>query len=339
MNLRVPYVLALHAFPVSFLNLALGPPSAVIEFFQSLGPHVIFAKYLPLCWSLPLLTLLPKYVRGGAAFIHLVVALVGISSVWRWTHYYFLSAGNNTWFGVMTNNIFPEDAFPTCNSACGFSQLYEDTFSATAYGTHAMCTWDAISVIIVSALHIAIDGSRAFAGASTFIYFLANLVLGPEVVYPVFLIHLASVQARVHEKMAMRRPSQIEQAGHGNFWLYTAMVVLSFLPMLYAVHKRNIVDQRDVRLLTDDMMSNPSAVRGMVIVMVTPFSQLAYFLPDYGEETDDRAASTASVWFKKFVLWNAYLSHVGAAQAGVLALAELDLGIIRRSVSRGKKAQ
>ena len=94
--------------------------------------------------------------------------------------------------------------------------------------------------------------------------------------------------------------------------------------MLMAVHNRAFVQKRTTQELHPDMMSNLCAIRGMVLIMVVPFSHLAHILPRFGEENEERKKD-GFAWLRKFVLWNAYLTHVAAAQAGWLAFRELDL--------------
>ena len=57
------------------------------------------------------------------------------SAAFRWYYYYFLSVSLGDFLG-------PCEVFPACTTGpCGMPQVWQDTFSHEAYGSHAICTW------------------------------------------------------------------------------------------------------------------------------------------------------------------------------------------------------
>jgi len=50
------------------------------------------------------------------------------------------------------------------------------------------------------------------------------------------------------------------------------------------------------------MTSNPTSIRGMITVLILPFSHLAYLLPRFGQENKEREED-GWPWLRKYMLW------------------------------------
>jgi len=308
---RIAYVIAMLIFVFTTLG-GLGARPWLIP--SGFPLQVLMIKYVPLSWTLPALTLLPKYVPHSATVIHAVVAIIGAWSALRWWYYYFLSGGAmGDWLNALTMNALPSGAFPPCPGSGGcYTQIYGDLFSYEAFSTHGFCTYDGMSVTLTSFLHIAIDGARWLPRSHYYLY-LAGGLIAPEAVYSLFLIQLAST------------PTPLREGFISFFRLYILLLPAVILPMLMAVNTRLFIKGHGAESLGEHSTANASAVRAYVLITVPAFSHLAWMLPDYAEETPERAKNRVAVWLKKGWLWNVYLSHVGAAHLGFLAFRELDL--------------
>ena len=282
--------------------------------------QVLMKKYLPLCWSLPLLARAPQF----ELYWHRVVALLGALSVFRWYYYYFLSQ----WFNPPFMRSFNQpDLFPGCSGAgCGLGGVVKDTFSMEAISTHAFCTWDGIGMFLVAGLQILTDGSRLFGTHTMIVYSVLNLIVGPEVVFPLFLADVA--------KLKSSPTAAFPSKGQSCFGLYICMTLVTAFPSIYAAYYRLFKLDKDAHGVGAEMMSNPSSVRGMILIMVVPFSHLAHILPRYGEENKERKAD-GWAWLRKFALWNVYLSHVAAVtHVGTLPNPNPKLNLSSRTLTR-----
>ena len=151
-------------------------------------------------------------------------------------------------------------------------QVFQDAFGAEAFGTHAMCTWDAAAVVVVCVAQMALDGSRLLGQRVTTCYLVLGLLLGVDVMYPLFLAHITTARGPARDVGT-------------HFRKYMCLMLVTMVPWVLALHQRLIVHGKDPDSLHDDMTSNPTAFRGMLMIMVLPFSHLAYLLPKFGEET------------------------------------------------------
>jgi len=322
---------AMHLFPVFMIFIVLGPANEAFDQMKLLAPQVVEKKMVPFFFTLPLLALLPKYVPESTTLIHYVAAFIGVLSAFRWYYYYFLSESDwlNPLVGNATGYTMPKWAFPACengmygNGRNCYTKIYNHTFDDTAYKTHAFCTWDGLAMIVISTFHIVMDGGHLVeAGCieswQQVAYTLGNIAC-PEVTYPLFLLQLGSSKREVD---AERKASLNMDR---NFMLYTAATFLvCLLPFSFSAHNRIVVHKQSADSLMTDVQSNATAFRCFEMIMVIPFSILAYMLPTYGEENEKRAENTPLVWLRKFLIWNASLSHVGAMLAAFLAFRDLD---------------
>jgi len=250
------------------------------------------------------------------------VGAVGSAVALRWWYYYFLSGGAmGNWLNVA--------AFPACSTSACFTELTEDLFSRKAFGTTAFVTWDAMGIVILAVINMAIDGQRYLPAYWT-VYVALGLVI-PELAYPAFLLHLSTVPSKA-----------LPPGATLHYKLYVILGLVLFVPTIVAAWFRVVSTKFSLSAgFHVDMRSNPSVERAFFMVMAFPVIHLAEYLQTSGEETPKRKEQTAWVYTKKFLVWNAYMSNVMAAHAGVLAFKEMDheIGIPAAPAASAKKSK
>lgn len=245
---RVVCTVACHLFLPFMLIVVLGVGSDAPSIMKDMAPKIFMMKYIPLCWSLPVLAVVEKYAPSAVKLVHIGCAVVGAYSALRWYYYYFLSAGSD-WL--------PSEAlgFALCKTGACYTELYNDIFSAEALGTHGFCTYDGLSLILTAVMHIAVDGAR-FVPQWRLLY-LVGALIAPEAVFPLFLLHVSSLKIQPNSK-------DIEAFGC-HFWLFFLSIFVVLFPMALGIHQRMFVNKFGTDSFAEHTSANASAIRAYMM--------------------------------------------------------------------------
>jgi len=264
-------------FPLVFLRWARRPAFSAISDLTQAMAAALKQQSLQFAWPLPiLLAIRPRW----HLLDKLLAAILSSSGV----------IGCVVWLSVYTDS--------------GRSECAIGAFGATQ--------WIALSAMTIACCHIFVDTGRWMPESTLKWWYLGGTaLLGPDVVYPVFLCHLRHRELQPLMTSVKRRTA-------GEFFVtYIAMAMVSTMPWIIAVYEDWNAGKLH-RGVIEELGTEACLCRSAIAVMIVIVATTASFLPTLWQHDDFLV-----MWAKRIGLLAALQVNVGATLGMILAFREL----------------